>query len=247
MAHLIGIASGKGGVGKTTMTINLAIALQKSGLSTLVLDADLGLANAQLMMGVKPTYTRSDLISGNLTLDEIEHNCYGGVGLIPGASGKEGLTNLSTTTLTDLINLLKASPKQIVLLDTAAGISEQNMQLLSNCDSKLIIFLDEPSSIADAYGVLKIQQSKTGLGSTFLVPNKVDDQSEGKQLFSKMNGLCMSFLSEPTQYVGSIRRDPKVLTSVRSRSPLAKQYPESLAWHDIRLIAGQLAQSLTLN
>ena len=71
MAHLIGIASGKGGVGKTTMTINLAIALQKSGLSTLVLDADLGLANAQLMMGVKPTYTISDLISGNLTLDEI--------------------------------------------------------------------------------------------------------------------------------------------------------------------------------
>ena len=132
MAHLIGIASGKGGVGKTTMTINLAIALQKSGLTTLVLDADLGLANAQLMLGVKPTYTISDLLSGNLALDQIELNCYAGVGLIPGASGKEALTNLSTPTLLDLINLLKASPKQIVLLDTAAGISKQNMQLLQN-------------------------------------------------------------------------------------------------------------------
>ena len=247
MAHLIGIASGKGGVGKTTMTINLAIALQKSGLTTLVLDADLGLANAQLMLGVKPTHTISDLLSGNLALDEIELNCYAGVGLIPGASGKEALTNLSTPTLLDLINLLKASPRQIVLLDTAAGISRQNMQLLSTCDSKLIIFLDEPSSIADAYGVLKIQQSKSGLKSTFLIPNKVNDQDEGKLLYKKMNGLCMNFLSEPTQYLGSIRKDHKVLTAIRSRSPLAKQHPESLAWQDIRLIAEQLAKSLALN
>ena len=241
MSRQIAVCSGKGGVGKTFTCINLARALRDLGENVLVVDADMGLANAQLMLGIAPEMTIADHIFGGTPLKDVISNVEDGLHLLPGASGDASLVNLPLNTLSDLsYEILNSFPNTIILFDIAAGISDQNMHLLQICDTRLVVFIDEPASIADSYGVIKLLHRRGHLQNTFLIPNQVSKSEDGKKFHEKMNHLCLSFLGEPVGYIGSISEDDAVKLSVRKRTPLGNSFPNSTAWCNINNIAKKI-------
>ena len=185
MVQFIGVASGKGGVGKTTSAVNIGLALQSLGRKVSLLDADMGLANAQLFLGVTPKLSLADFLFNDAKLEDVQVPCFGGMTLIPGASGDSSLANLPTPSIANLIeNLRNQSSDDYMIFDIAAGISHQNTEMLAACDLCLIVMVDEPSSIADAYGVIKLQKERKSNASTFLLPNRSRD-SESETLLEK--------------------------------------------------------------
>ena len=241
MSRQIGICSGKGGVGKTFTCINLAQALQDLGEKVLIVDADMGLANAQLMLGISPELTVADYVLRDIPLTDVISNIKEGLDILPGASGDTNLVNLPLNTLSDLsYEIVNLFPDTIILFDIAAGISDQNMHLLRLCDTRLVVFVDEPTSIADSYGVLKLLHRSGHLDKTYLVPNQVQSPRDGKKFYDKMNHLCLSFLGEPVGFLGSIDEDDDVKLSIRRRKPLASSYPNSSAWYNISNIAEKI-------
>ena len=241
MSHLIAVCSGKGGVGKTFTCINLAAALRDLGKEVLIVDADMGLGNAQLMLGVSPKLTLSDYVLDGIPLAQVVTQLEEGLQLLPGASGDANIVNLPLTSLSDLCHeLVELYPDTVILFDIAAGISDQNMHLLRLCETRIVIFLDEPTSIADSYGVLKLLHRSGHLENTFLVPNQVASLAAGKTFYEKMNHLCLSFLGTPVEYLGSIQEDLAVRSSIRHRNPLHKSFPNSTAWCNIKTIATKI-------
>ena len=241
MSHLIAVCSGKGGVGKTFTCINLAAALRDLGKEVLIVDADMGLGNAQLMLGVSPKLTLSDYVLDGIPLAQVVTQLEEGLQLLPGASGDANIVNLPLTSLSDLCHeLVELYPDTVVLFDIAAGISDQNMHLLRLCETRIVIFLDEPTSIADSYGVLKLLHRTGHLENTFLVPNQVASLAAGETFYEKMNHLCLSFLGTPVEYLGSIQEDLAVRSSIRHRNPLHKSFPNSTAWCNIKTLATKI-------
>lgn len=241
MSHLIAVCSGKGGVGKTFTCINLAAALRDLGKEVLIVDADMGLGNAQLMLGVSPKLTLSDYVLDGMPLAQVVTQLEEGLQLLPGASGDANIVNLPLTSLSDLCHeLVELYPDTVILFDIAAGISDQNMHLLRLCETRIVIFLDEPTSIADSYGVLKLLHRTGHLENTFLVPNQVASLAAGKTFYEKMNHLCLSFLGTPVEYLGSIQEDLAVRSSIRHRNPLHKSFPNSTAWCNIKTLATKI-------
>ena len=241
MSHLIAVCSGKGGVGKTFACVNLAAALRDLGENVLLVDADMGLGNAQLMLGVSPTATISDYILGDKALTEVVTTLEGGLLLLPGASGDGNIVNLPLSTLSDLCQELEELyPDTIILFDIAAGISDQNMHLLRMCETRIVVFLDEPTSIADSYGVLKLLHRSGHLENTCLVPNQVANDAAGEKFYENMNRLCLSFLGAPVEHLGSIQNDKAVKSSIRSRKPLHTSFPNSTAWCNIKVLAERI-------
>lgn len=243
LAHLIGVCSGKGGVGKTFISAHLGIALHNLGKKVLIVDADMGLANAQLMLGVSPSVTISDYVLEGKPITEVITHLDEGLELLAGASGDANIVNMPLTSLSDLCQVLETIYKDaVVIFDIAAGISAQNMHLLTLCDTRIVIFVDEPTSIADSYGVLKLLHKSNHLSETYLVPNQVSAISSGKSFYEKMNALCLSFLGSPVGYLGSIKEDQAVRSAIRVRKPLPYSFPKSVAWCNIQHLADKVAE-----
>ena len=241
MSRQIAVCSGKGGVGKTFTCINLARSLRDLGQDVLIVDADMGLANAQLMLGISPEMTIADHVIREIPLKEVISNVEDRLKLLAGSSGDTNLVSLPLNTLSDLsYEIVNLFPDTIVLFDIAAGISDQNMHLLRLCDTRLVVFVDEPTSIADSYGVLKLLHRSGHLEKTFLVPNQVSSSEDGKKFHEKMNHLCLSFLGEPVGFLGSIHEDKAVKQSIRQRKPLSSSFPNSTAWCNINSIAEKI-------
>ena len=165
--------------------------------------------------------------------------------LIPGASGDSSLANLPTPSIANLIeNLRNQSSDDYMIFDIAAGISHQNTEMLAACDLCLIVMVDEPSSIADAYGVIKLQKERKSNASTFLLPNRSRDSESGRKLYEKMNGLCMSFLGEPIGFIGTLLEDPDIRMSIIKREPLPKAFPSSRSWKNFVEISMAVEKNL---
>ena len=141
-------------------------------------------------------------------------------------------------------NLRNQSSDDYMIFDIAAGISHQNTEMLAACDLCLIVMVDEPSSIADAYGVIKLQKERKSNASTFLLPNRSRDSESGRQLYEKMNGLCMSFLGEPIGFVGTLLEDPDIRMSIIKREPLPKAFPSSKSWKNFVEISMAVEKNL---
>ena len=164
-------------------------------------------------------------------LEDVQIPCFGGMNLIPGASGDSSLANLPPPSIVNLIeNLRDQSSDDYMIFDIAAGISHQNTEMLAACDLCLIVMVDEPSSIADAYGVIKLQKERKNIASTFLLPNRSRDTQSGRKLYEKMNGLCMSFLGEPIGFIGTLLEDPDIRMSIGKRKQLPHAFPNSRSW-----------------
>jgi flagellar biosynthesis protein FlhG len=239
---VIGIASGKGGVGKTTVAVNLALALSAKGLSVGLLDADLGLANSQILLGVNAPMNVSHVFDGEKTVAEVAVESPQGLLLIPGASGNQALANITAMQARSLIDqILQSFPElDVLLIDSAAGLSSANMSFLDACHLRLLVMQDEPASIADAYGLIKLESRKDRLKDLYLVPNRVASQQAGKSLFDKMNMVCMKFLEEPISYLSCVLQDELLARVTRKRETLIEHHPASAAAQNFNQLADRV-------
>ena len=220
---VIGIASGKGGVGKTSTAVNLAVGLTLRGHKVMLFDADMGLANAQLTLGCPTEFNFGHVLSGEKTLEEIIVTTRQGIRLVPGASGVQKLASLSP---------LEAS---------AAGISNSVLTFMQASQRRLIVLRDEPSSIADAYGTIKVLINDCKLDEIYVVPNMVDSQAAGQLLYKRINEVCKKFLGRPVKYLHSITNDEHMLTAARNYQSVLEYAPGGNAARDFRKLAESVA------
>ena len=243
-ATVIGIASGKGGVGKSTIAVNLGQALANQGKKTTLLDADLGLANAQILLGLDAPYNIGDVINEKKTVNEVLIPCNENFSLIPGASGDPVLANISPLIAKSLINKVTSEidDLDVLIVDCAAGLAESNLAFLESCDIKLIVVQDEPASIADCYGVIKIESKKNQMDNIFVLPNRVKSQNAGKNLFDKLNKVCMKFLEEPVYYLDSVVNDDLLIANARKRESLFPNHETSAAAYNFSQLAEKISE-----
>ena len=239
---VVGVASGKGGVGKTTTAVNLAVCLASRGKDVLLLDGDLGLSNAQILLGCTPIFTFADVVAGNKTVEEVIVQCGNGLRLLPGASGIGQLASLSAAEISGLVQAVSALPAcDVLIVDAAAGVSNNVTLLLQACDHQLVVVENEPSSIADAYGMLKVLSKECHLSeSLHIVPNRVQNMREGQAMHRLLNDVTLKFLDLSVNYLGSLRQDENVKLAARASKPVVDFAPTSPIATDIRSLADQV-------
>ena len=203
---VIGIASGKGGVGKTTLAINLAAFHAQQGRNVLIFDADIGLGNIHIALRNKLHGTLIDVLEGKKAIDEILIETKFGISIISGGNGFDEILALDENKTNTIIQAFAALQNQfdIMIVDISAGADQSVLNFLSACHHQIVIGTNEPSSVADAYALIKLLKIKIGIEDIIFVPNRVKTLSEGKALFTKMNSISAKFLGLSLKYVGSI-------------------------------------------
>lgn len=247
LSRVITITSGKGGVGKSNLAINLAISLSRLGKKVIVLDADFGLANIEVMLGIRPQYNLSDLMFRGRSLSEIITKGPENVGFISGGSGIREMTSLTREQLINLSARLSELDRQadVVIIDTGAGISENVMEFVMSSAEVFLIATPEPTSITDAYALLKTLNNQPEFTREHchikLIANKVNNEKNGKELFEKLSVVADKFLNISLEYMGAIPSDTNMSKAVMKQQPLTIAYPNSQAARAI----DDMARSIT--
>jgi len=239
ITKVIGIASGKGGVGKTSIASNLAVSLVMSGHKVMLFDADLGLANAQLAFGCRAEFNFSHVLSGQKSLREIVVTTRQGVRLVPGASGIQQMASLGAMESAGIIQAFSSLDEEIdyFIIDAAAGIADSVVTFMRAAQRRFIVLRDEPSSIADAYGMIKVLAREHRLDEIYLVPNMVQSQAAGEELFRRVNDVCERFLGISVRYLHSITHDEHMLGALRAYQSVLEFAPGGNAARDFRKLA----------
>lgn len=231
LARVITVTSGKGGVGKSNTAINLAIQFRKMGKRVIILDADFGLANIEIMFGAVPKHNLCDLIYQGKSIRDIITWGPMEVGFISGGSGIAGMANLSKDYLTYIIkNLAELDAiADIIIIDTGAGISDAVLEFLVASGEILLVTTPEPTSITDSYSLLKAlyrhPRFKESDTKVKMLANRVDKEEDGKILYSKLNAVVTRYLKIPMTYLGSIPQDIQLSKAVMQQSPVSIQNP----------------------
>ncbi|MEQ1706655.1 MAG: MinD/ParA family protein [Rickettsiales bacterium] len=243
--NLIAVASGKGGVGKTWLSVTLAHLIARSGRSVLLFDGDIGLANVDVQLGLTPRRDLSSVLSGRSTLKEaVTHYAEGGFDIIAGRSGSASLATMPLEKLATIAGALRIMQNDydFVIIDLGAGI-EQHVQYLAGLASRcLVVLTDEPTSLTDAYAFIKITQGNKPAPEIGIVVNQAATQKEGDATYQAINKACNNFLGMSPPLMGIIRRDNKVKDSIRSQKSLLIKAPHSTAATDAALISIKLMQ-----
>ncbi|MGN0247716.1 MAG: MinD/ParA family protein [Lachnospiraceae bacterium] len=233
VARVITVTSGKGGVGKSNTAINLAIQFRQMGQRVIILDADFGLANIEIMFGTVPRHNLCDLIYQGKNIKDIITWGPGGVGFISGGSGIAGLSNLSREYLIYIIqNLAELDAiADIVIVDTGAGISDAVLEFLVASGEIILVTTPEPTSITDSYSLLKTLNRHSRFSSETsqikVMANKVDNKDEGKALFTKLNAVVARYLKLPISYLGSVPQDSHLNQAVMQQTPVSLANPNA--------------------
>lgn len=233
LARVITVTSGKGGVGKSNTSINLAVQFRKMGKKVIILDADFGLANIEIMFGAVPKHNLHDLIYQGKRITEIITWGPAEVGFISGGSGIAGMSNLSRDYLAYIIQNLAQldSIADIIIVDTGAGISDAVLEFLVASGEILLVTTPEPTSITDSYSLLKAlyrhPRFDESASKVKMIANRVDNEKEGEVLFSKLNAVVERYLKIPMTYLGGIPEDSNLSRSVMQQMPVSLQHPEA--------------------
>jgi len=239
--RIITISSGKGGVGKTNFTINAAIALQRLKKSVMILDADLGMANVDVLCGLTPEANLGDVINGGKSLDEVIVSVFGGIRIIPGVSGVENLTALNADQqqlfFEELSRYEIEDETDIILIDIGAGMAPTIINFMMAASENIIIITPEPTSLMDAYALIKTVVNKSPSAYINVVSNMVKTREEGYQTFDSLNRITKRFLDFEMHYIGHILSDEAVSLAVKRQKPYIIAYPNSRPADCIRAIA----------
>ena len=243
-ARVITVTSGKGGVGKSNVSINLAVQFKKQGKRVIIFDADFGLANIEVMFGAVPKNNLADLIYQGKGIRDVITWGPMDIGFISGGSGIAGLSNLGREYINYLVQQLSEldSIADVIIIDTGAGISDSVLEFLVASGEILLVTTPEPTSITDSYSLLKALRRNVrfneSLTSVKVISNKVDTSEEGRQLFNKLNTVVMRYLHLDIQYLGCIPQDKELSKAVMQQSPICisnANAPSAKAFEDIAL------------
>lgn len=245
-ARVIAVTSGKGGVGKTSLSVNLAIELSKLGKKVVIFDADFGLANVEVMLGIRPKYNLLDLFHNNMNIEDIITNGPNGIGFISSGSGVSELASMDYESIKLLIKEMSKLDRlyDIVIIDTGAGITDAVMEFVMVSPEILLVVTPEPTSITDAYSLLKVLRRKEEFNPLYktinVVSNRVSDKDEGRDIYNKMNTVSSKFLNTKLQYLGEIIQDKSASMAIIEQKPVCNVYPNSMIARGIANIAANL-------
>lgn len=241
----IAVTGGKGGVGKTNISVNLSMALADMGKRTLLLDADLGLANVDVLLGLTPKFTLADLVAGRCTLEEVLVDMPNGLMVVPAASGRRHMAELPPAQHVGLVNVFSELKREldVMIIDTAAGITDSVLTFCQAAQDAVVVVCDEPASITDAYALIKVLSRERGVDRVQIVANMVRDLNEGRLLYDKLSRVCEKFLGDVSlNYLGCVPQDDWLRLSVQRQQPVVKAYPSSPSAQAIAEIARRTAR-----
>ncbi|ONM44103.1 cobyrinic acid a,c-diamide synthase [Halopseudomonas pachastrellae] len=237
--QVIAVTGGKGGIGKTNVSVNLSLALADMGRRVVLLDADLGLANVDVLLGLKPKATLADVLDGKCDLRDVMVTGPGGIRIVPAASGAASMVSLSPQQHAGLIQAFSEIGDNIdvLVVDTAAGIGDSVVSFVRAAQEALIVVCDEPTSITDAYALIKLLNRDHGMTRFRVLANMVGTPQEGRMVFAKLTKVTDRFLDVALQYVGAVPFDESVRKSVQKQRAVFEAFPRSKASLAIRAIA----------
>jgi flagellar biosynthesis protein FlhG len=227
------VTSGKGGVGKTSLSVNLAIEMAKRGKRVVIFDADFGLANVEVMLGIRPKYNLLDLIHDDKTIEEIITGGPHGIGFISGGSGVAELATLDNESIKLLVSKMVQLDNMydIVIIDTGAGITDSVMEFVMVSPEVLLVVTPEPTSITDAYSLLKILRRKDDFNPLYktinVVANRTSEEDEGREIFNKIDTVSSKFLNTKLNFYGSIPQDKSASMAIIQQKAVVMSYPGS--------------------
>ncbi len=240
--RVITVTSGKGGVGKTNVSVNLAMALSNAGKRVTIMDADLGLGNIDVLLGLHPQYTLNHVIEGEQQLDDVIVHGPGNMSIIPAASGVQNMAELSPSQHAGLIQAFSEMNHHldVLLVDTAAGITDSVISFSRAAQDVLVVVNDEPASITDAYALIKVLNREHGLFRFRILCNRVKSAQQGRELYSTITRVTDRFLDVALDYIGFIPDDEFVVKAIRKQRPVVDAYPRSKASMAFRTLAGKV-------
>ena len=239
---VLAVTGGKGGVGKTNLSVNLSIAISEMRRRVVLMDADLGLANVDVLLGLKAKYNLADVLSGNKTIRDILLTGPGGVKIVPASSGVQQMAGLSTQEHAGIIHAFSdiADQMDVLVVDTAAGISDTVVRFVRAAQEVIVVVCDEPSSITDAYALMKVLNLEHDVFRFRVIANMTRSTQEGINLFNKLNAVCDRFLDASLQYVGHVPFDENVRKAVQKRMPIIHYAPRSKAAMAVKVLAQKI-------
>ena len=244
-ASVIAVTSGKGGVGKTNVAANLAVCLAVAGKDVVLIDADMGLANLDVLLNIKVKHTLAEVIAGRRQLSEIIQTAPAGIRLICGASGLTQMTNLTEFQRRNVLEQISCLQHQadVIIVDTSAGIADDVLCFCENADHTLIVTTPEPTSITDAYAMIKsIAAAHTGVKISLLT-NMADNRAEAKATYQRIAGVAQKFLSTVVYDAGYVLRDDHLPQAVRQRRPVVLAYPRCQASYCLVALATKIGRA----
>ena len=241
--RVIAVTSGKGGVGKTNLSVNLAINLARANKRVIIIDADLGLANVELLLGVSPKYSFKDIISGSVSVADALTVGPEGIRFLSGGSGLTQLANITEAQMGILIsgfNQLEGMA-DILLIDTGAGISKSVTNFLKASHEAIIVTTSDPTSVTDAYAIIKVMAEGGATPPKLqMIVNRVENSKEGEEAFIRLNRVCVRFLNVKLNNLGSVPYDKHLVRAVKSQEPVTMLYPNSESSRSIAAISKRL-------
>ncbi|MDI6906123.1 MAG: MinD/ParA family protein [Thermoanaerobacterales bacterium] len=241
--RVVAVSSGKGGVGKTNIAVNLGILLTRLGWRVLLLDADVGLANVEVLLNIAPRHTLRDVLFGDRTLADVVVRTPYGLRIISGGSGFTEMANLDASQRARVLGMLQGlgDIADFIFIDTGAGISRNVIGFLAAAGDVIVVVTPEPTSMTDAYALIKVLARHGVVPGVSLVVNRVASGEEGLETARRMETAVGRFLNFRVNYLGYVYDDPAVGRAVRVQEPLVVAFPEAPAARCLELVAGRLA------
>jgi flagellar biosynthesis protein FlhG len=238
MATSIAVCSGKGGVGKTSVSVNLALIYRNLGKRVTIFDADFGMANSHILMGVNPQYFISDVLNGSKSMTDIMCKGPNGVTVLSGGTGLLEVLNIDRKNRYEVIRLMDELEDQvdILIIDVPAGASDNSVSFVSAADRAVVVLVGEPTSFLDAYSFIKAANLEMGTKDFTIAVNMANSETEAKQHFDRFNAIAMKFLDVRLRYGGHIPHSKRIRASIVNRKPIVTQgsdMPETLAFQKL--------------
>ncbi len=241
--QVIAVTSGKGGVGKSNITVNLAVSLAQEGQKVLVMDADLGLANIDVLLGLNPDFNLSHVVHGECSLEDTMITGPAGIQIIPASSGTRSMADLMPAENAGIIQSFSelTIPFDTLLIDTAAGLSESVVSYVRAAREVIVVVCDEPASITDAYAMIKVMNRDFDVQRFHVLANMARSIHQGRELFMKLNRVADKYLDATLDFIGSVPYDDYLRKAVQKQKSVIETFPRSPSAMAFRKIAQKTA------